>query len=50
MRDARKGHCVETVFGSLWKYTKGGVQSISVNPKHYAALLVIAPGRWGPCP
>ncbi len=36
MRDARKGHCVETVFGSLWKYTKGGVQSISVNPKHYA--------------
>ena len=26
---------METVFGSLKSYTKGGVQSISVNPKHY---------------
>jgi hypothetical protein len=26
---------VETVFGSLKNYTKGGVQSINVNPKHY---------------
>ena len=26
---------METIFGSLQKYTKGGVQSISVNPKHY---------------
>jgi len=26
---------METVFGSLKKYEKGGVQSISANPKHY---------------
>ncbi len=26
---------METVFGSLQNFTKGGVQSISVNPKHY---------------
>lgn len=35
MRGCSKKGVVETKFGSLMNFTKGGVQSISVNPKHY---------------